>query len=407
MPAIRQHLIDPEICIRCNTCEETCPIDAITHNNENYVVMVDRCEFCLNCVTPCPTGAIDNWRNVITPYTLEDQYSWEELPEQLEVDDSEIEATASESLDAIESEASQILEIAHSTEGKVLPPFSAAHPFINIYTRERPAIAKIAGNYRITDVDSESDIHHIVLDFGSTTFPVLEGQSIGIIPSGVDENGKEHLVRLYSVASPRDGERPNHNNLSVTVKRVVVDTEDGKFSGVCSNYFCDLEKGAEVKVTGPFGNTFLMPNHPEANIIMICTGTGSAPFRAMTERRRRKRNAGDSGKMLLFFGARTKGELPYFGPLKKLPDNLIDKELVFSREEGQPKEYVQDRMMKRADDIANYLADENTYIFVCGLKQMEVGVNESMHAICRSHGIDWNEKSREMRQQGRLHIETY
>jgi len=28
----RQHLIDPEICIRCNTCEEMCPIDAITHD---------------------------------------------------------------------------------------------------------------------------------------------------------------------------------------------------------------------------------------------------------------------------------------------------------------------------------------------------------------------------------------
>ena len=25
---IKQHLIDPEICIRCGTCEETCPIDA-------------------------------------------------------------------------------------------------------------------------------------------------------------------------------------------------------------------------------------------------------------------------------------------------------------------------------------------------------------------------------------------
>jgi benzoyl-CoA 2,3-dioxygenase component A len=23
----KQHLIDPEICIRCNTCEETCPVD--------------------------------------------------------------------------------------------------------------------------------------------------------------------------------------------------------------------------------------------------------------------------------------------------------------------------------------------------------------------------------------------
>ena len=29
---LNQHLIDPEICIRCNTCEETCPVDAITHD---------------------------------------------------------------------------------------------------------------------------------------------------------------------------------------------------------------------------------------------------------------------------------------------------------------------------------------------------------------------------------------
>ena len=35
---IKQHLIDPEICIRCNTCEETCPVDAVTHDGTNYVV---------------------------------------------------------------------------------------------------------------------------------------------------------------------------------------------------------------------------------------------------------------------------------------------------------------------------------------------------------------------------------
>ena len=35
---IRQHLIDPEICIRCNTCEATCPVGAITHDERNYVV---------------------------------------------------------------------------------------------------------------------------------------------------------------------------------------------------------------------------------------------------------------------------------------------------------------------------------------------------------------------------------
>ena len=38
---IRQHLIDPEICIRCNTCEATCPVGAITHDARNYVVDAD------------------------------------------------------------------------------------------------------------------------------------------------------------------------------------------------------------------------------------------------------------------------------------------------------------------------------------------------------------------------------
>ncbi|NBT30219.1 MAG: hypothetical protein EBT18_12220, partial [Gammaproteobacteria bacterium] len=27
---LKQHVIDPEICIRCNTCEDTCPIGAVT-----------------------------------------------------------------------------------------------------------------------------------------------------------------------------------------------------------------------------------------------------------------------------------------------------------------------------------------------------------------------------------------
>ena len=36
----KQHLIDPEICIRCNTCEETCPVGAVTHDDNNYVVNV-------------------------------------------------------------------------------------------------------------------------------------------------------------------------------------------------------------------------------------------------------------------------------------------------------------------------------------------------------------------------------
>src|SRR5436853_6124732 len=79
---IRQHLIDPEICIRCNTCEETCPVDAITHDSRNYVVKADVCNACLACISPCPTRAIDNWRNVVNSAAsrLEEQLTWDVLP---------------------------------------------------------------------------------------------------------------------------------------------------------------------------------------------------------------------------------------------------------------------------------------------------------------------------------------
>src|ERR1700752_4579520 len=84
----RQHLIDPEICIRCNTCEATCPIGAVTHDDRNYVVKFDVCNTCNACISPCPTGAIDNWRQVLRakPHTIEAQLGWDRLPAQEELD---------------------------------------------------------------------------------------------------------------------------------------------------------------------------------------------------------------------------------------------------------------------------------------------------------------------------------
>ena len=120
------------------------------------------------------------------------------------------------------------------------------------------------------------------------------------------------------MASPRNGERPGYNNVSLTVKRVTEDHQGRPVRGIASNYVCDLKVGDTVQVIGPFGQSFLMPNHPKSHIVMICTGTGSAPMRAMTEWRRRLRKSGkfESGKLMLFFGARTREELPYFGPLQ-------------------------------------------------------------------------------------------
>ena len=397
-----QHLIDPEVCIRCNTCEATCPVGAITHDARNYVVDFTRCGACNACVPPCPTGAIDHWLKVrrTQPFTLEEQLGWDVLPEPAEID---VEPVAD-----IPSEVRAQTEIAHAGyASSTTPPWSASHPYVNLYALAAPAIARVTGNHRLTADDASADIRHIVLDFGTTAFPVLEGQTIGILPPGLDASGQPHHVRLYSVASPRDGERPRYNNVALTIKRVTVDHGGRPVRGVGSNYMCDLAIGDEVRVVGPYGASYLMPNHPGSSLMMICTGTGSAPMRAMTERRRRRRALNEGGELLLFFGARVPEELPYFGPLTKLPKDFIDTNFAFSRVPGQPKVYVQDRIREQAAKVARLLQDEHCHVYVCGVKGMESGVVEAFRDVCRMHGVDWDGLKPALLAKGRLHVETY
>jgi benzoyl-CoA 2,3-dioxygenase component A len=392
---LKQHLIDPEICIRCNTCEETCPIDAVTHDDNNYVVDASICNYCMDCISPCPTGAIDNWRVVTAPYSLDEQYSWQELPPQQEL----AQAQSGTAIEALEDEIGALLEEARKgLGGKPVAPHSASKPSVNLHNRARPAIATVTGNFRLTHEAADNDVRHIILDFGDTALPVLEGQSIGIVAPGADAEGKPHAVRLYSIASSRDGERPNTNNVALTVKR--------EPNGICSNYLCDLPRGAKVEVTGPFGATFLHPEDPAANIIMICTGTGSAPFRAFTERRRRAMPDA-AGQLLLFFGARRPEELPYFGPLQKVPDRLLTKHFCYSRIPGEPKVYVQDRLRAEAARVRALLEQPQTHIYICGLKGMETGLEEAFADISRAAGLDWGQLKSAMRESGRYHVETY
>jgi len=418
---IKQHLIDPEICIRCNTCEAICPVKAITHDSNNYVVDASICDLCMACISPCPTGSIDNWRTVpkARAYSLQEQLGWGELPAELSQEQLAEAGVGAEAVQA-QAEAQPAPAAAATGEevfssaryGAQLPPWSAAHAYTNLYgpkAATKTLAAKVMGNVRVTEVGKDYDTHHIVLDFGTMPFPVLEGQSIGIVPPGVDADGRPHHPRQYSIASPRNGERPGYNNLSLTIKRVLEDHQGNPVRGVASNYMCDLKVGDQVQVIGPFGASFLMPNHPKSHIVMICTGTGSAPMRAMTEWRRRLRASGkfEGGKLMLFFGARTKEELPYFGPLQSLPKDFIDISFAFSRTPDQPKKYVQDAMRERAADLAALLADSNAFFYVCGLKSMEEGVVLALRDIAAGAGLNWDEIGDALKRNGRLHLETY
>jgi benzoyl-CoA 2,3-dioxygenase component A len=447
---IKQHLIDPEICIRCNTCESICPVGAISHDSRNYVVDVDKCNWCNDCISPCPTGSIDNYRHVprSRAYSVQEQLAWDVLPPELSAAELDVlaedaDAPADVPVAAATARPAEDTVVEPSPApsarfGATVPPWSAAHAYTHLYgpkAAQKSVEATVVGNLRVTEVGQQAgmdyDTHHIVLDFGAMPFPVLEGQSIGIIPPGIDAHGRPHHARQYSVASPRNGERPGHNNLSLTVKRVLQDHHGRPVRGVASNYLCDLKVGDKVQVIGPFGTSFLMPNHPKSHIVMICTGTGSAPMRAMTEwRRRLRRHAAQTasaagsplggpgawghgggpfepGKLMLFFGARTPAELPYFGPLQNLPKDFIDIHFAFSREAGRPKRYVQDVMRERAADLAPLLTDPNAYFYVCGLKAMEEGVVLALRDIAIQAGLDWDAVGASLQSEGRLHLETY
>jgi benzoyl-CoA 2,3-epoxidase subunit A len=416
---IKQHLIDPVICIRCNTCESICPVKAITHDDTNYVVDADICNLCMACISPCPTGSIDNWRVMprAKAYTPAEQLTWDDLPEEWSAEQLAQAGVSAEHAGAgaapAESTSSGhvggLAAVVAPAVGSTLPPWSAAHAYTNLHGPKAPTTATVVGNVRVTAVGKDYDTHHVVLDFGSMPFPVLEGQSVGILPPGQDDKGKAHHARQYSIASPRNGERAGYNNLSLTVKRVLEDHQGKPVRGVASNYVCDLKVGDTVQVIGPFGSSFLMPNHPRSNIVMICTGTGSAPMRAMTEWRRRLRQSGkfEGGKLMLFFGARTQEELPYFGPLQSLPKDFIDISLAFSRTPGQPKRYVQDALRERGADIGALLKDANTYFYVCGLKSMEEGVVLALRDIAQQAGLNWESVGAALTKEGRLHLETY
>src|SRR4051794_2662139 len=139
---------------------------------------------------------------------------------------------------------------------------------------------------------------------------------------------------------------------------------------------------------------------------MTAPATGAAPFSASTENRRRAMGDGPS-LLLLFLGTWRREELPYFGPLQKVPEKLLARHFCYSRVPGEPRVYVRDRIRSEASAVSALLKDERTHVYICGLKGMESGVDEAFADVCRGAALDWGTLKAAMRDGGRYHVETY
>merc|ERR1711941_185184 len=248
---------------------------------------------------------------------------------------------------------------------------------------------------------------------------------MGISP-GPDKRGQTPAaIRLYSIASSAVGDNENSKTVTLCVKRVV--ELDGKFAnrevgedkpdkagtafpsnkvyrGVCSNYICDLKDGDEVLITGPVGTEMLLPQDPDANIIMLATGTGIAPMRSYL-RLLFNDKAGEAadgsrafkGLAWLFLGVPFSKSILYDDEnqdyLKNFPKQFRY-EYAVSREQKSAageKMYIQTRLKEYAQEVWDLMQMPKTHMYVCGLKGMESGMKEALNPLAEKNGLVWED----------------
>ncbi|MFZ4641580.1 MAG: ferredoxin--NADP reductase [Nodosilinea sp.] len=331
--------------------------------------------------------------------------------------------------DGAKSNATPILTEAPSSQPvtpsksmtQTTPKAPAASIPVNLYKPNAPFVGKVISNEPLVGEGGSGIVQHIMFDLSEGNLHYVEGQSIGIIPAGVDGNGKPHKLRLYSIASTRHGDRLDDKTVSLCVRQLEYQHPETKETvyGVCSTYLCHIEPGTEVKITGPVGKEMLLPDDPEATIIMLATGTGIAPFRAylwrMFKEAERRANPDYQFKGLawLIFGVPYTPNILYKEELEQIQAEYADNfrlTYAISREQQNAeggRMYIQDRVAEHAVELWELMQKPNTHTYMCGLKGMEDGIDAALSAVASQKGVDWVEFRKQMKKDHRWHVETY
>ena len=48
-----------DACVKCGSCAENCPVEAISEGEDTYVIDADVCVSCGSCAGACPVVAIE------------------------------------------------------------------------------------------------------------------------------------------------------------------------------------------------------------------------------------------------------------------------------------------------------------------------------------------------------------
>jgi ferredoxin--NADP+ reductase len=299
---------------------------------------------------------------------------------------------------------------------------------INIVRAKEPIEVPIVESRIATAVASPNFVRHITFDISGTPLEgkFHAGQSIGVLADGLDENGKPHKVRLYSVCSPSFGEDGHGKLVATTVKRVIDENWETQelYTGICSNYLSNQKVGSVVKVTGPSGKRFILPENPQDyNYLFFGTGTGVAPFRGMIMDLMKLNS---KNEVVLIFGSPYRTDILYGDYFKSLDEKIDNFHFLtsISRENPRPdgtKYYVQYQLLDNKALLEPILQKPNTLIYVCGLKGMETGIYQILahqglwdyitvkDDLMQKNPLSWtyDELKTGVKSSDRMHIEVY
>lgn len=233
--------------------------------------------------------------------------------------------------------------------------------------------AQLLATKRITPARAV-EVRHLTLRVNDPAFQFVEGQSIGVVVPGPHPFGNPYHLRRYSIANARPRPEDETVDLDILVRRCFyIDEISGeRYPGIASNFLCDAQPGQEITLSGPYRSPFQIPQDKTANLLMIGTGTGIAPFRAFAQLIYERRGGWD-GQVRLFYGGRTGLDLAYVNdeetnladyydqPSFKAFKSLAANSLMSS------SEALQRGLRENLDEVWDLIRASNTYVFLAGL----------------------------------------
>ncbi|UCH28797.1 MAG: hypothetical protein JSV06_11030 [Myxococcales bacterium] len=274
------------------------------------------------------------------------------------------------------------------------------------YDTEQRFQATVVSSERITPEEAP-EVRELTLDIQKAGFDLELGQSVGVLAPGDEAFGQKHHFRLYSVADLPERGDSGLPRIKIAVRRCsYVDKYSGEeYPGVASNYLCDRVAGDTITMSGPYGLAFEVPEEMDANLILIGTGTGIAPFRAFVKHLHQ--NVPEwKGTITLFYGARSGLELLYMN------DKRDDFSQYYDRETFQAFKALSPRpswaapidwdaaLSERGAELWGLLEQPNTYVYIAGLEKMRAELDAAFTEIAGSQQ-KWARRKAELTAGGR------